>query len=98
MESSKLTLRGLCKYSFFDTSYTIKYSPDSIISYLGVERTIISYDFMENVWTMRDVTNPNVTAVSEASLRSLAIGNINWTISNDLLCSRGKNNIINNEM
>ena len=94
LESSKLTLRGLCKYSFFDTIYTIKYSPDSIISYLGVERTVISYDFMENVWTMRDVTNPEVLAVSQASFRSLAIGNINWTITNDTMCSEGRERFV----
>ena len=95
-EKTKLSLRGLCKLSSFDTTYTVQYSPDSMVYYVGVERTVISYNFTLNIWTMRDVTNPNVTAVSEASLRSLAIGNINWTISNDLLCSRGKNDIINN--
>ena len=92
LQKTKLSLRGLCKLSSFDTTYTVQYSPDSMVSYVGVERTVISYNFTLNVWTMRDVTNPNVTAVSEASLRSLAIGNINWTITNDLLCSRGKIN------
>ena len=88
-ETTKLSLRGLCTLSSFDTTYTVQYSPDSMVSYVGVERTVISYNFSLNIWTMRDVINPNVTAVSEASLRSLAIGNINWTITNDLLCSRG---------
>ena len=60
-----------------------------MVSYIGVERTIISYNFTLNIWTMRDVTNPSVTAVSEASLRSLAIGNIKWTISNDTTCIKG---------
>ena len=82
---------GLCTLSSFDTTYTVQYSPDSMVSYVGVERTVISYNFTTNLWTMRDVVNPNVTAVSGASLRSLAIGNINWTITNDLLCSRGRN-------
>ena len=89
LETSKLTLRGLCRYSSFDTTYTVQYSPDSMVFYVGVERTIISYNFTLNIWTMRDVTNPSVTAVSEASLRSLAIGNILWTISNDTACSKG---------
>ena len=88
-ETSKLTLRGLCRYSSFDTTYTVQYSPDSMVYYVGVERTIISYNFSLNIWTMRDVTNPSVTAVSEASFRSLAIGNILWTISNDTKCSKG---------
>ena len=92
LETSKLTLRGLCRYSSFDTIYTVQYSPDSMVSYIGVERTIISYNFTLNIWTMRDVTNPAVTAVSKASFRSLAIGNIKWTISNDTKCSQGLNN------
>ena len=75
-ETTKLTLRGLCRYSSFDTTYTVQYSPDSMVSYIGMERTIISYNFTLNIWTMRDVTNPTVTAVTEASFRSLAIGNI----------------------
>ena len=89
LETSKLKLRGLCRYSSFDKTYTVQYSPDSIVSYIGVERTIISYNFTLNIWTMRDVTNPSVTAVSEASFRSLAIGNIKWTISNDTTCIKG---------
>ena len=65
-----------------------------MVSYVGVERTIISYNFTLHIWSMRDVTNPSVTAVSEASLRSLAIGNILWTISNDTTCSKGLYNIL----
>ena len=94
LETSKLTLRGLCRYSSFDTIYTVQYSPDSMVFYIGVERTIISYNFTLNIWTIRDVTNPTVTAVSEASFRSLAIGNIKWTISNDTKCSKGLDKII----
>ena len=89
LETTKLTLRGLCRYSAFDTTYTVQYSPDSMVFYVGVERTIISYNFSLNIWTMRDVTNPTVTAVSKASFRTLAIGNILWTISNDTTCSQG---------
>ena len=89
LETSRLTLRGLCRYSSFDTTYTVQYSPDSMVFYVGMERTIISYNFTLNIWTMKDVTNPAVTAVSEASLRSLAIGNIMWTITNDTKCSKG---------
>ena len=60
-----------------------------MVFYVGLGRTIISYNFTLNIWTMRDVTNPAVTAVSEAPFRSLAIGNILWTISNDTSCSKG---------
>ena len=90
LHTSMITLRGLCRYSFFDKTYQIQYSPDNMISYVGLEKTIISYDFEENVWTMRDVSNPHVTAVSEASFRSLAIGNFEWSITNDTICSRGR--------
>ena len=93
VRTNKLTLRGLCKYSFFDTTYVIKYSPDTIISYVGLERTIISYNFTESLWTMRDVTNPDVLAVTKADFRSLAIGNINWTITNDYLCGEGSKSV-----
>ena len=89
LETSKLRLRGLCRHSSFDTTYTVHYSPDSTVSYVGVERTVISYNFTTNIWTMRDVTNPSVTAVSQASFRSLAIGNILWTITNDTKCNQG---------
>ena len=89
LETTKLTLRGLCEYSSFDTTYTVQYSPDSMVFYVGMERTIISYNFTLNIWTIRDVTNPSVTAVSEASFRTLAIGNIKWTITNDTKCSKG---------
>ena len=93
-ETTKLSLRGLCTLSSFDTTYTVQYSPDSMVSYVGVERTVISYNFSLNIWTMRDVTNPSVTAVSEASFRSLAIGNVLWTISNDTKCSKGLDKLI----
>ena len=89
LKTTKLTLRGLCLHSSFDTTYMVQYTPDSMVSYIGLERTIISYNFTLNIWTMRDVTNPRVTAVSEASLRSLAIGNILRTITNDTTCSQG---------
>ena len=93
VRTNKLTLRGLCKYSFFDTTYVIKYSPDTIISYVGLERTIISYNFTESLWTMRDVTNPDVLAVTKADFRSLAIGNNNWTVTNDYLCGEGSETV-----
>ena len=56
---------------------------------MGVERTVISYNFTGNFWIMKDVTNPHVMAVSRAPFRTLAIGNIYWTITNDSLCQEG---------
>ena len=72
--TSSLTLRGLCKYSFLDTTYQVTYDPVNIVSYIGVERSVINFDFERNVWIITDITNPNVSAVSKASFRSL--GNI----------------------
>ena len=94
VRTSKLVMRGLCKYSLFDTTYVVTYSHDTVISYLGVERTIISYNFTESLWTMRDVTNPDVLAVTKADFRSLAIGNINWTVTNDSMCGKGLRTVI----
>ena len=89
LQASSLTLRGLCRYSSFDTTFTIHYSPDSIISYRGLARTIISYDFSKSSWIMRDVTNPLVIAEAQTPFRTLAIGNIHWTITNDTGCRKG---------
>ena len=78
-----LYLRGVCKYSYLDVKYNIMYDSDKSIYYLGDSKSVISYDFNENVWRLKDKSNPFLTAVSEASYRSLAIGNYNWTITND---------------
>ena len=86
-KTSTVKLRGLCKYSFFDTSYHIKYSSDKIITYAGIEKTIISFDLDKNIWTIRDMSNPFVYAFSQASFRTLALGNLQWTITNDTECS-----------
>ena len=69
--TSSLTLRGLCKYSFLDTTYQVTYDPDITVSYIGIERSVIKFDFQKNVWTITDVSNPWVSAVSTASYRSL---------------------------
>ena len=87
-KTSIMKLNGLCKYSYFDKTYQIKYDPENIISFIGTEKSIISFDFDQKIWTIRDVTNPYVTAVSEAPFRSLVIGNYLWTITNDTECSK----------
>ena len=79
--TSSLTLRGLCKYSFLDTTYQVSYNPDTIVSYIGIERSIISFDFEKNVWRITDISNPSVFAVSKASFRSLGILKKHKTIS-----------------
>ena len=72
--TSSLTLRGLCKYSFLDTTYQVTYDPQNTVSYIGIERSVISFNSEKNVWIITDISNPNVSAVSTASYRSL--GNI----------------------
>ena len=86
----KLNLRGLCKQSYFDTEYNIKYDPVNIISYIGIERNIIEFDFEKVQWTIRDVTNPYIIAVSDASKKSMVLGNHPWTVTNDTICAKGK--------
>ena len=36
-----ITLRGLCKYSLFDTDYQVQYSGQKNLYYVGTERSII---------------------------------------------------------
>ena len=48
-----LNLRGLCKETYFDTQYAIKYDPINFISYVGISRSIITYDFSEETWNLQ---------------------------------------------
>ena len=85
---SVLNLRGVCKFSYLDRKYNIKYDSNNTISYLGDSKSVISYDFDALVWKLEDKTNPSLTAISEAPYRSFAIGNFNWTITNDsIMCN-----------
>ena len=45
-----LNLRGLCKDTYLDTQYAINYDPKNIITYIGIERNVISYDFVNKMW------------------------------------------------
>ena len=40
-ETLWITLRGLCKYSLFDTEYQVLYSSQTNLHYVGTERSII---------------------------------------------------------
>ena len=57
-KTSSVKLNGLCKYTFFDKDYEVQYDPLNIISYMGTEKSIITYDFVNKLWVMKDVTNP----------------------------------------
>ena len=78
----------MCKYSSFDRTYQVKYNSEDMITYVGIEKTIITFDFVDKIWIIRDVTNPDVYASSKASFRSLAIGNHEWSINNDAECNQ----------
>ena len=43
-------MRGLCKDTYLDTQYAIKYDPENIITYMGIERNVITYDFVKKMW------------------------------------------------
>ena len=45
-----LNMRGLCKDTYLDTQYAIKYDPENIITYVGIERNVITYDFVKKIW------------------------------------------------
>ena len=86
--TSTLKLNGLCKLTFFDTKYSIHYDTKKILTYVGIEKSIIEYNFDDKLWIIRDMTNPYVLATSTAPFRSLAIGNFEWNVLNDTECSQ----------
>ena len=45
-ETLWITLRGLCKYSLFDTDYQVQYSGQNNLYYVGTERSIIRTVFI----------------------------------------------------
>ena len=45
-----LDLRGLCERTYLDTQYAINYDPKNVISYVGIERNVITYDFVSKTW------------------------------------------------
>ena len=69
--TATLSMRGLCQYSYFDTtyqvqcstlqyialqystlqytSYQVQYDPANIVTYVGKEQTVISFDFEAEV-------------------------------------------------
>ena len=85
----KLKLRGLCSYSAFDKTYQVHYDPDTQIYYKGTGKSIIQFDFEQKYWVLKNVNNPNVTAICRVPFKSLAIGNHDWNISGDNNCKDG---------
>ena len=58
-----LNMRGLCKDTYLDTQYAINYDPKAIITYIGIERNVISYDFVNKLWevTVKKIISKRVT-------------------------------------
>jgi len=88
VKTSTVTLRGLCRYSSLDTKYQVQYTPELGIAYYGEERTSITFSRELSVWQIADMSDPTITAVSEAPFRSLALGISTWTVHNDTGCSQ----------
>ena len=76
-----ITLRGLCPRSKFDSSFEVFNADDGYISYRGKTSTVVNYRPRERRWLMRMVTNPEVWAVSNASMASLIMGE--WDACDD---------------
>ena len=87
--TDKLKLRGLCSYSAFDKTYQVHYDPDTQIYYKGSGKSIIQFDFEQKYWVLKNVNNPNVTAICRVPFKSLAIGNHDWNISGENNCKDG---------
>ena len=82
----KLKLRGLCKYSAFDKTYQVHYNPNTQIYYKGTGKSVISFNFVKDYWVLKNINNPNVTAISYIPFKTLAIGNYAWNITGDIKC------------
>ena len=82
-KTTTLNLRGLCPFSQIDTIYQAEYDSVSTVYFVGKEKSIINYDFDKEVWRIQDVTDPKMEAVSFAPYRTLAVGNIEWNVTND---------------
>ena len=79
-----LSLKGLCEHSFFDK---VQYDAETQIHFVGMGKSVIKFNFLHNVWEIRNVNNAFVKATSSASFSSLAIGTFVWNITNDTRCS-----------
>ena len=93
-KTSTIRMRGLCKNTFFDKEYLISTGPDGYIRYIGTRSTIIDYDETAKQWVMSVVTRPEVVATSNASARSLLVGNNEWVMTGDTECFSGTSTVL----
>ena len=70
----EIKIRGLCSRSKFDSIYEVMNDETGYVSYKGVRNTKVTYNPAERQWVMKLVNNPNVWAVSNASMGSLLMG------------------------
>ncbi|XP_023325055.1 uncharacterized protein LOC111698837 [Eurytemora carolleeae] len=93
--SIAITLKGLCEYTKFDTSYQVTNDPKTgYISYIGKKSTVIKYDSQQRLWIMSNVNNPDVRATSSALLKTYVMGTQNWTIKNDIDCEEQESTLL----
>ena len=78
-----------CKFSKIDKIYHIEHDyANGYLRYVGISKSVISYDFELNYWIINDMANPYLWAASEAAFRTLAIGKKSWHVHNDTECSQ----------
>ena len=76
----EIKVRGLCQRSKFDSTYGVMNDDRGFLAYKGLRNTRVSYNPTTRIWKMYLVNNPNITAVSNASMESLLMGTIFFTI------------------
>ena len=93
-ERSFLKLRGLCSKSNIDFLYIPINEEDNATMFLyrSSDKNTIIYDQTKKTWLLTSNTNAtSVSAATEASQLSYALGKHTWLIQNDSYeCSRGK--------
>ena len=75
-----LKLRGLCKSSYIDTHYTLKYYANGTVIFLGLVGTEITYE--KYLWQLR-VNLDDRKASTRATEHPFTMGKHEWTIESD---------------
>ena len=70
----KIFVRGLCKESMFDRTYTCGTYDNGVPIYIGYKSSTIIYSHSHNTWTWFDRNKNTSIATSEASANSMMIG------------------------
>ena len=87
-----LNLRGACSDTDMNERYTPMQGPDdeTVIVLIGKYSSQIQHNASLSQWIIQD-RNSNITAMTEASQHTYALGKHNWTISGDSnVCSKHK--------